>query len=134
MLCKAQTGYNFPSCMPTDESVWPTVENSRFAVIQVRDRTEAAPNGDERAILAISRIVEQSAFVSQHPGIRKDLTGSNLWPVRSDCISMLPISTNVQTRSAPKRRGVGLRARSGVDAAQPPGCTREAEWPPALRP
>ena len=54
--------------MPTDESVWPTVENSRFAVIQVRDRTEAAPSGDKRAILAISRIVEQSRIRLAAPG------------------------------------------------------------------
>ena len=40
---------------------------------------------------------------SQNPGIRKDLTGSNLWPVRSCCIAMIPDISNAQTRSAPKR-------------------------------
>ena len=48
--------------------------------------------------------------------IQPDLTGSNLWPGRSCCIAMLPIRSNVQTRAAPKRRRVGLRARSGVAA------------------
>ena len=52
----------------------------------------------------------------QNPGTRKDLTGSDLWPVRSCCIEMLPTRTNVQTRAALKRRGVGLRARSGEEA------------------
>ena len=56
---------------------------------------------------------------TQHPGTRKDLTGSDLWPVRSCCISMLPTRANVQTRAALKRRRVGLRARSGVEAALP---------------
>ena len=53
----------------------------------------------------------------RRPGTRKDLTGSDLWPVRSGCIAMLPTRSNVQTRAALKRRGVGLRARSGVEAA-----------------
>ena len=52
----------------------------------------------------------------RRPGTRKDLTGSDLWPVRSGCIAMLPTRSNVQTRAALKRRGVGLRARSGVEA------------------
>ena len=39
----------------------------------------------------------------RRPGTRKDLTGSNLWPVRSCCIAMLSVRTNVQTRSALKR-------------------------------
>ena len=66
----------------------------------------------------------------RRPGTRRDLTGSNLWPGKSGCIATLPIPANVQTRAAPKRRGVGLRARSGVNAAQPPGCVREAVWMP----
>ena len=52
----------------------------------------------------------------RHPGTRKDLTGSNLWPVRSGCIAMLSTRSNVQTRAALKRRRVGLRARSGEEA------------------
>ena len=52
----------------------------------------------------------------RHPGTRVDPTGSNLWPGGSCCIAMLSTRTNVQTRAAPKRRGVGLRARSGVEA------------------
>ena len=64
--------------------------------------------------LAITAIFEQRTYAAQHSGTRKDLTGSNLWPVRSGCMKMLSIRTNVQTRAAPKRRGVGLRARSGV--------------------
>ena len=51
----------------------------------------------------------------QHSGTRKDPAGSNLWPAGSGCISMLSIRTNVQTRAAPKRRGVGLHARSGEE-------------------
>ena len=45
----------------------------------------------------------------RHPGTRKDLTGSDLWPVRSGCIAMLSTRSIVQTRAAPKRRGVGLQ-------------------------
>ena len=56
------------------------------------------------------------AYTRRYPGTRKDLTGSNLWPVRSCCIAMLSTRSNVQTRAAPKRRGVGLRARSGEEA------------------
>ena len=37
-------------------------------------------------------------------------------PGRSCCIAMIPTRSNVQTRSALKRRRVGLRARSGVEA------------------
>ncbi len=54
---------------------------------------------------------------SQSPGTRKDPPGSDLWPGGSCCISMLPARSIVQTRAAPKRRGVGLHARSGVEAA-----------------
>ena len=43
------------------------------------------------------------AYTRRYPGTRKDLTGSNLWPVRSCCIAMLSVRTNVQTRSALKR-------------------------------
>ena len=60
----------------------------------------------------------------QNPGTRKDLPGSDLWPGRSGCIEMIPTRTIVQTRAAPKRRGVGLRARSGEEAGSaclPPG-------------
>ena len=39
------------------------------------------------------------------------------WPGGSGCIAMLPTRSNVQTRAALKRRGVGLCARSGVEAA-----------------
>ena len=38
-----------------------------------------------------------------HPGTRKDLTGSDLWPVRSGCMNIISICSLVQTRSAPKR-------------------------------
>ena len=47
----------------------------------------------------------------RHPGTRKDPPGSNLWPGGSGCIAMLPTRSIVQTQAAPKRRGVGLRAR-----------------------
>ena len=53
--------------------------------------------------IAITAILEPPHPRPQHPGTRKDLTGSDLWPVRSCCISMLPTRANVQTRSAPKR-------------------------------
>ncbi len=46
---------------------------------------------------------------SRHPGTRKDPPGSNLWPGGSGCIEMIPTRSNVQTRAAPKRRGVGLQ-------------------------
>ena len=77
----------------------------------------------------------------RHPGTRKDLTGSNLWPVRSCCIEMIPARSIVQTRAAPKRRRVGLRARSGEEAAQRPppsgeesGCVRVSGVEAAQRP
>ena len=56
---------------------------------------------------------------SQNPGTRKDPPGSDLWPGGSCCIEMIPTRSNVQTRAAPKRRGVGLtRAeRSGSGTA-----------------
>ena len=93
----------------------------------------------------------------QSPGTRKDPPGSDLWPGGSCCIVMLSTRTNVQTQAAPKRRGVGLRARSGEEAGtagragravyrwlqhaptsrlEPPpsgaesGCVREAVWRP----
>ncbi len=48
------------------------------------------------------------AYTRRHPGTRKDPPESNLCSGGSGCIAMLPIRTNVQTRAAPKRRGVGL--------------------------
>ena len=53
------------------------------------------------------------------PGTRKDPPNSNLWFGGSCCTAMIPIRSNVQTRAAPKRRGVGLtRAkRSGSRTA-----------------
>ena len=39
----------------------------------------------------------------RHSGIIGDLTGSNLWPVKSCCMNTAPARTNVQIRSAPKR-------------------------------
>ena len=53
----------------------------------------------------------------RRPGKGVDPPGSNLWPGGSCCIAMLSTRSIVQTRAAPKRRGVGLRARSGVEAA-----------------
>ena len=43
------------------------------------------------------------AYTRRHPGTRKDPPESNLCSGGSGCIAMLPIRTNVQTRSAPKR-------------------------------
>ena len=51
------------------------------------------------------------AYTRRHPGTRVDPPGSNLWPGGSCCIAMLSTRSNVQTRAAPKRRRVGLRAR-----------------------
>ena len=50
-----------------------------------------------------------------HPGTRKDPPGSNLWPGGSCDRTIAPTRTNIQTRAAPKRRGVGLKRaeRSG---------------------
>ena len=63
-----------------------------------------------------ARSGEEAGTAGRQPGTIGDLTGSNLWPGRSCCIAMLPIRSIVQTRAAPKRRRVGLRARSGVEA------------------
>ena len=62
----------------------------------------------------------------RHPGIRKDPPGSNLWPGGSGCISMLPTRSNVQTRAAPKRRGVGLQRakRCACRLSLPRACRR----------
>ena len=52
-------------------------------------------------------------------GTRVDLTGSNLWPGRSCGRTIAPTRSNVQTRAAPKRRGVGFQRaeRSGSGTA-----------------
>ena len=63
----------------------------------------------------------------RHPGRGRDPPGSDLWSGGSGCTIILPTPASVQTRAALKRRKVGLRARSGEEAAQPPGCVREAE-------
>ena len=69
----------------------------------------------------------------RHPGIRKDPPGSNLWPGGSGCIKMLSTRSDVQTRAAPKRRGVGLHARSGVEAGTAGRVVlRGSKWKPAL--
>ena len=61
-----------------------------------------------------------SAYTRRHPGTRKDPPGSDLWPGGSGCIEMIPTRSNVQTRAAPKRRGVGLqRAERCGCRAQP---------------
>ena len=63
----------------------------------------------------------------RHPGTRVDPTGSNLWPGGSCCTEMIPIRSIVQTRAAPKRRGVGLQRakRCGSRHCRPGGscCT-----------
>ena len=80
------------------------------------------------------------AYTRRHPGTRKDPPESNLCSGGSGCIAMLPIRTNVQTRAAPKRRGVGLqraercgcgtaaglRARSGLGAGLSPAGGRRS--------
>ena len=55
----------------------------------------------------------------RHPGTIVDLTGSNLWPGRSCGRTIAPTRSNVQTRAAPKRRGVGFQRaeRSGSGTA-----------------
>ena len=53
-------------------------------------------------------------YARRHPGTQKDPAGSDLWPAGSCCTAMIPTRSSVQTRAAHKRRGVGLRARSGV--------------------
>ena len=50
-----------------------------------------------------SRRITRAKRCGSRTAARKDLTGSNLWPVRSDCINIISTHTNVQTRSAPKR-------------------------------
>ena len=51
----------------------------------------------------------------RRPDTRRDLPGSNLWPGKSGCTAIISTRSNVQTRAARRqRRGVGLRARSGV--------------------
>ena len=50
-----------------------------------------------------SRRVARAKRCGSRTAARRDLTGSNLWPVRSDCINIISTRTNVQTRSAPKR-------------------------------
>ena len=57
-----------------------------------------------------------SAYTRRHPGTRKDPPESNLCSGGSCCITMISIRSIVQTRAALKRRRVGLRARSGVEA------------------
>ena len=94
----------------------------------------AATGLSMRGVAAIARFSPRS-----HPGTRKDLTGSNLWPGRSGCIAMILHAQSSRLEphprgaesgcvreaerkpalpAAPKRRGVGLCARSGEEAAQ----------------
>ena len=74
--------------------------------------------------------VPQSAHPrAQNPGTRKDPSGSDLWPDGSGCIKMLPTRSSVQTRAAPKRRGVGLtraKRRGSRTAVSPRGPTASA--------
>ncbi len=62
----------------------------------------------------------------RHPGTRKDPPGSNLWPGGSGCIKMLSTRSNIQTRAAPKRRGVGLQRakRCACRLSLPRACRR----------
>ena len=48
------------------------------------------------------------SHVPQHSGTRRDLPESDLCSGKSGCTAMIPTSSNVQTRAAPKRRRVGL--------------------------
>ena len=86
-------------------------------------RFEAPPSAEESGFSARSGVAAalrpgfsarsgvEVGTADRRPGIRKDLSDSNLWSGRSGCIAMISVHTNVQTRAAPKRRGVGLRAR-----------------------
>ena len=49
------------------------------------------------------REAEWKPHSGRRPGTRKDPSGSNLWPDGSGCMEMMPIRSNDQTRSAPKR-------------------------------
>ena len=69
--------------------------------------------------IAITAIFEQRTHAAQHSGTRRDLPESNLCSGKSGCMNITPTHNIVQTRAAPKRRGVGLHARSGVELAQP---------------
>ena len=55
----------------------------------------------------------------RRPDTRRDLPGSNLWPGKSGCTTIISTRSNVQTRAAPKRRGVGFQRaeRSGSGTA-----------------
>ena len=88
-----------------------------------RPQTCAKESSTLWTLLALRRGRVSAYTRRRHPGTRKDLTGSDLWPVRSCCISMLPIRANVQTRAAPKRRGVGLQRakRCGSRHCRPGG-------------
>ena len=50
----------------------------------------------------------------RHPGRGRDPPGSDLWSGGSCCTISPSAPASVQTRAAPKRRRVGLRARSGL--------------------
>ncbi len=115
----------------TGSNLWPGKSGCIATLpIPANVQTRAAPKRRGVGLRARSGVEAALRPPRRRPGTRRDLTGSNLWPGKSGCIATLPIPANVQTRAAPKRRGVGLRARSGVNAAQPPGCVREAVWMP----
>ena len=113
---------------PTGSDLWP---DGACCTVMMAIRSSRG-----RAIPAFSRLPKKQRTpnchtdASQRPGTRKDPPESNLCSGGSCCIAMLSNRDNVQTRAALKRRGVGLRARSGVEAAQRPGCVRGAVWRP----
>ena len=115
-----------PMCAFT-QALWPCYAfRGEYAGAKCGSRTAAAPDcAKESNVEAALRPLWTlftlrrgclSVYTRRHPGTRVDPTGSNLWPGGSGCTEMIPIRSIVQTRAAPKRRRVGLRARSGVEA------------------
>ena len=101
---------------------------SRLAYLQAKSALLPMPKPSPQKALPPNK----NADASQHSGTRRDPSGSDKrrphcgWPNGSGCIEMLSARTIVQTRAAPKRRGVGLRARSGLETALRHGKTRPA--------
>ena len=88
----------------TGSNLWPGRSGCIAMILHAQSsRLEPPPSGAESGCV-------RGAERKPHSG----------WSGRSGCIAMIPTRSNVQTRAAPKRRGVGLRARSGVEAALPP--------------
>ena len=121
-------GLRAPDCAKESSTLWTLLRGWPSEKMLFTRRAKCVLHGLSDLLIPHSEF--RIAHRRRHPGTRVDPPGSNLWPGGSCCIAMLPTRTIVQTRAAPKRRGVGLtRAeRSGVQGIIPCLRTRCGRW------